>query len=43
MIKYWIEKSIVENRIDRMKGDRALGKVLWSPQESKTVEIFIKI
>lgn len=35
MIKYWIEKSIVENRIDRMKGDRALGKVLWSPQESK--------
>jgi len=35
MIKYWIEKSIVKNRIDRMKGDRALGKVLWSPQESK--------
>lgn len=28
----WIEKTIVHGREDRMKGDRALGKVLWSPQ-----------
>lgn len=34
MIKYWIEKSITKRRIDRKEGERALGKVLWSPQQS---------
>jgi|GEM_PF-667985 len=28
----WVEKTIVENRPDRIRGKRALGKVLWSPQ-----------
>jgi hypothetical protein len=31
-INVWIEKTIVKNRKDRTKGDRALGKALWSPQ-----------
>jgi 5-methylcytosine-specific restriction protein B len=33
--RYWIEKTIVNGRLDRMEGDRALGKALWSPQKSK--------
>lgn len=33
--KIWIEKTIVENRKDRMEGDYALGKRLWSPRRSK--------
>lgn len=33
--KYWIEKTIVEGRQDRLIGDRALGKALWSPRKSK--------
>jgi 5-methylcytosine-specific restriction protein B len=31
-MKYWIEKTIVKGRKDRLDGDRALGKALWSPQ-----------
>lgn len=31
---YWIEKTIVSGRADRISGDRALGKALWSPQSS---------
>lgn len=31
----WIEKTIVGGRIDRMQGDRSLGKALWSPQLDK--------
>jgi 5-methylcytosine-specific restriction enzyme B len=34
--KIWVEKSIIENRIDRVEGERALGKALWSPQKSKS-------
>jgi hypothetical protein len=33
--KFWIEKTIVTGRTDREKGDRALGKSLWSPQKDK--------
>nr|MBI1229100.1 hypothetical protein [Cytophagales bacterium] len=35
MIRYWIEKTIVNGRKDRLKGERALGKALWSPQKDK--------
>jgi 5-methylcytosine-specific restriction enzyme B len=31
-MKCWIEKTIVSGRPDRLTGDRALGKALWSPQ-----------
>jgi MoxR-like ATPase len=34
--RYWIEKTIVRGRRDRMEGDHALGKALWSPQRSKS-------
>lgn len=33
--KFWIEKTIVTGRQDRIEGERALGKVLWSPQKGK--------
>lgn len=31
----WIEKTIVKGRADRINGERALGKALWSPQKDK--------
>lgn len=31
----WIEKTIVHGRPDRTKGDRSLGKALWSPTKDK--------
>lgn len=31
----WIEKTIVHNRPDRTKGDRSLGKALWSPTKDQ--------
>ncbi|MBN3519115.1 DUF3578 domain-containing protein [Algoriphagus lutimaris] len=31
----WIEKTIVKDRPDRTKGDRSLGKALWSPTKDK--------
>ncbi len=31
----WIEKTYLKNREDRLEGDRALGKALWSPQKGK--------
>jgi hypothetical protein len=31
----WIEKTIVVNRPDRITGENAIGKVLWSPQRSE--------
>lgn len=34
-MKYWIEKTLVKGRKDRLFGLRALGKVLWSPQRDK--------
>jgi hypothetical protein len=34
-MKYWIEKTLVNGRKDRLEGDRALGKALWSPQKDK--------
>ena len=34
-MKYWIEKTIVNGREDRLNGDRALGKALWSPRRDK--------
>jgi energy-coupling factor transporter ATP-binding protein EcfA2 len=34
-MNYWIEKTIVDGRPDRINGDRALGKALWSPQKDK--------
>lgn len=33
--KFWIEKTIVTGRRDRLEGERALGKALWSPQRDK--------
>ncbi len=33
--KFWIEKTLVNNRPSRIKGSRALGKALWSPQKDK--------
>lgn len=34
-MKYWIEKTLVKGRKDRVEGDRKLGKALWSPQKDK--------
>lgn len=31
----WIEKTIVSGRQDRLIGERALGKALWSPRKNK--------
>jgi hypothetical protein len=33
--RFWIEKTIVAGREDRLTGDNALGRALWSPQRSK--------
>ena len=33
--RFWIEKTIVAGRPDRLAGDYALGHALWSPQKSK--------
>ncbi|WP_162888170.1 AAA family ATPase [Sphingomonas mesophila] len=33
--RYWIEKTLVSGRPDRLTGEHALGKALWSPQRSK--------
>jgi hypothetical protein len=30
--RYWVEKTLVKGRTDRISGDYALGKALWSPQ-----------
>lgn len=35
-INFWIEKTITKKRIDRLEGERALGKALWSPQKGKS-------
>lgn len=32
--KYWIEKTITRGRSNRLEGDNALGKALWSPKAS---------
>lgn len=34
-IRIWIEKTIVNGRTDRLLGERALGKAIWSPQRDK--------
>lgn len=34
-MKYWIEKTLVKGRKDRVEGDRKLGKALWSPQKDR--------
>lgn len=33
--RYWLEKTIVRGRTDRLEGPHALGKALWSPQRSR--------
>ncbi len=33
--RFWIEKTIVAGRADRLEGEHALGRALWSPQRSK--------
>jgi 5-methylcytosine-specific restriction protein B len=33
--RVWVEKTIVDGRSDRIQGERALGKALWSPQKGK--------
>lgn len=35
-LNFWIEKTITKKRVDRLEGDRALGKALWSPQKDKS-------
>lgn len=35
MKRVWIEKTIVKGREDRITGERALGRALWSPQRDK--------
>lgn len=32
--QYWIEKSLVKDRPDRLSGPNSLGLALWSPQQS---------
>ena len=34
-MNFWIEKTLVKGRKDREFGERALGKVLWSPRKDK--------
>jgi Cdc6-like AAA superfamily ATPase len=33
---YWVEKTLVKGRADRVSGDYAVGSALWSPQKGKT-------
>jgi hypothetical protein len=33
--RFWIEKTIANGRADRLSGEHALGRALWSPQRSK--------
>jgi MoxR-like ATPase len=33
--RFWIEKTIANGRADRLSGQHALGRALWSPQRSK--------
>lgn len=33
--RFWIEKTIASNRPDRLSGEHALGRALWSPQRSR--------
>lgn len=35
-VNFWIEKTITKKRVDRLEGDRALGKALWSPQKGQS-------
>jgi hypothetical protein len=35
VLSYWIEKTIIRNRPDRIEGERARGKALWSPKRDK--------
>lgn len=35
-MSFWIEKTLVAGREDRISGERSLGKALWSPQKSKS-------
>lgn len=34
-VNVWIEKTIISGRKDRIEGNRALGRAIWSPQKSK--------
>jgi MoxR-like ATPase len=34
--RYWVEKTLVKGRADRVSGDYAVGSALWSPQHGKT-------
>ena len=34
-VHWWVEKTHVRGRTDRMEGDYAVGKALWSPQRGK--------
>ena len=33
--RVWIEKTTAKNRSDRVKGEHAIGKALWSPQKNQ--------
>lgn len=42
--KIWIEKTLVSNREDRLNGEFALGKALWSPRKDrKGKDIYAKM
>ncbi len=32
--RFWVEKTIVANRSDRLVGEHGLGKAMWSPQKA---------
>lgn len=34
-VQFWVEKTLVKGRHDRIEGERSLGKALWSPQKDK--------
>lgn len=34
-MRFWVEKTIIAGRSDRLEGPHSLGKALWSPQKSK--------
>lgn len=33
--RFWVEKTIASGRADRLSGEHALGRALWSPQRSR--------
>src|SRR5258706_8539995 len=34
-VRYWVEKTLTHDRADRLQGEHALGRALWSPQRDQ--------